>query len=70
MIVRATYKAKLQINGLSLSHALLRPLQGIKGVRFKRVIMDESATDRSPNPPVEDKFKRLVLCSGKVRFAL
>ena len=28
--------------------------------------MDESATDRSPNPPVEEKFKRLILCSGKV----
>ena len=41
-------------------------LQGIKGVRFKRVIMDESAEDRSPNPPVEEQFKRLVLCSGKV----
>ena len=42
------------------------PFQGIKGVRFKRVIMDESAEDRSPNPPVENGFKRLVLCSGKV----
>ena len=44
---------------------LLCDAQGIKGVRFKRVIMDESATDRSPNPPVEEGFKRLVLCSGK-----
>lgn len=41
-------------------------LQGIKGVRFKRVIMDDSAEDRSPNPPAEESFKRLVLCSGKV----
>lgn len=41
-------------------------MQGIKGVRFKRVIMDESAEDRSPNPPVEEKFKRIILCSGKV----
>ena len=45
-------------------------LQGIKGVRFKRVIMDESATDRSPNPPTEDGFQRLVFCSGKVRFGV
>ena len=41
--------------------------QGIKGVRFKRVMMDDSATDRSYNPPKEPGFKRLVLCSGKVR---
>ena len=41
-------------------------LQGMQGVRFKRVIMDESATDRSPHPPEEPGFKRLVFCSGKV----
>ena len=44
--------------------------QGIKGVRFKRVIMDESATDRSPNPPTEEGVKRLVFCSGKVAICL
>ena len=35
-------------------------------MRFKRVIMDASATDRSPNPPVEEGFKRVVFCTGKV----
>lgn len=49
-------------------------VQGIEGVRFKRVIMDESATDRSPHPPEEPAFKRLIFCSGKVctrhRFTL
>ena len=37
------------------------------GNRFKRVIMDESSTDRSPDPPTQDSFKRIVFCSGKVR---
>lgn len=41
-----------------------------QGVRFKRLIMDESATDRSPNPPQEHGFKRLVFCSGKVYYEL
>ena len=41
--------------------------QGIQGVRFKRVIMDESATDRSPHPDTEEGVKRLIMCSGKVR---
>lgn len=40
-------------------------MQGIKGVRFKRVIMDEGAEDRSPSPPPEESFKRLIFCSGK-----
>ncbi len=44
--------------------------QGIQGVRFKRLIMDESASDRSPQPPQEEGFKRLVMCSGKVRCDL
>ena len=44
--------------------------QGIQGVRFKRLIMDESASDRSPQPPAEEGFKRLVFCSGKVRYNL
>ena len=41
-------------------------VQGIQGVRFKRVIMDEDATDRSPHPPQEPGYKRVVFCSGKV----
>ena len=43
---------------------------GIQGVRFKRLIMDESAKDRSPNPPKEPGMKRMVLCSGKVYYEL
>jgi 2-oxoglutarate dehydrogenase E1 component len=43
---------------------------GIQGVRFKRLIMDETATDRSPNPPVESDVKRVVMCSGKVYYEL
>lgn len=39
----------------------------IQGVRFKRVIMDESSTDRSWDPPAQPEFKRIVFCSGKVR---
>ena len=42
-------------------------LQGIQGVRFKRLIMDESVTDRSPRPPQEPDVQRAVFCSGKVR---
>ena len=41
-------------------------MQGIKGVRFKRVIMDERETDRGFNPPQREEVKRLVMCSGKV----
>ncbi len=48
---------------------MCRRAQGIQGVRFKRVIMDEDATDRSPHPPAEPGYKRLVFCSGKVRGA-
>jgi len=43
---------------------------GIEGVRFKRLIMDESASDRSPNPPPQPEFKRVVMCSGKVYYEL
>lgn len=43
---------------------------GIQGVRFKRLIMDERATDRSPNPPVDTATKRIVMCSGKVYYEL
>lgn len=40
--------------------------KNIVGVRFKRLIMDDSASDRSPHPPVDDTKKRVVFCSGKV----
>ena len=53
---------------MQLNVACVTALQGIEGVRFKRVIMDEGSSDRSFNPPTEDSFKRLVLCSGKVRW--
>ncbi|PRW57990.1 2-oxoglutarate mitochondrial-like isoform B [Chlorella sorokiniana] len=42
----------------------------IQGVRFKRVIMDESSTDRSWDPPKQPEFKRIVFCSGKVYYEL
>lgn len=42
----------------------------IQGVRFRRVIMDESSNDRSPNPPEQLGFKRIVFCSGKVYYEL
>lgn len=44
--------------------------QSIKGARFKRLIMDDSATDRSPNPPVDASKKRVVMCSGKVYYEI
>ncbi|KAL0048536.1 hypothetical protein WJX82_005284 [Trebouxia sp. C0006] len=44
--------------------------KGILGVRFKRLIMDASAEDRSPHPPKEEGFKRVVMCSGKVYYEL
>jgi 2-oxoglutarate dehydrogenase E1 component len=43
---------------------------GIQGVRFKRLIMDENETDRSPSPPVRPEVQRLVLCSGKVYYEI
>lgn len=39
---------------------------GILGVRFKRLIMDQGETDRSPHPPERPDVTRLILCSGKV----
>ena len=42
----------------------------IQGVRFKRLIMDSGATDRSANPPAQPEVKRLLLCSGKVFYEL
>ena len=47
--------------------------QGIIGVRFKRVIMDDTGLlpkSRAPRPPQEPEKKRLVLCSGKVFYEL
>jgi hypothetical protein len=32
-------------------------LCAVQGVRFRRVIMDESSNDRSPNPPEQLGFK-------------
>ena len=42
----------------------------IQGVRFKRLIMDEGASDRSANPPQHPEVKRLLLCTGKVYYEL
>jgi 2-oxoglutarate dehydrogenase E1 component len=42
----------------------------IQGVRFKRLIMDESSTDRSFDPPKQPDVGRMVLCSGKVYYEL
>ena len=57
----------LMIHSWSNSHQLGLLAQGIQGVRFKRVIMDEKETDRSPNPTPREGVKRLVMCSGKVQ---
>ena len=40
----------------------------IKGARFKRLIMDDSETDRRPMPPQRPDVKRLVMCSGTFRL--
>jgi hypothetical protein len=45
-------------------------LQGIVGVRFKRLIMDDQGImpkSRAPRPPQEEGFKRVIFCTGKVR---
>jgi 2-oxoglutarate dehydrogenase E1 component len=47
-------------------------VQGIVGVRFKRLIMDDTGLlpkSRAPRPPQEADYKRVVFCSGKVRGA-
>lgn len=46
---------------------------GIVGVRFKRIIMDDTGPmpkSRAPRPPVEAHCKRLVFCTGKVFYDL
>lgn len=43
---------------------------GVSGVRFKRLIMDAGAADRSPNPAPQPDVKRLVLCTGKIYYEL
>eukprot|EP00197_Chlamydomonas_leiostraca_P002032 CAMPEP_0202857420 /NCGR_PEP_ID=MMETSP1391-20130828/366_1 /ASSEMBLY_ACC=CAM_ASM_000867 /TAXON_ID=1034604 /ORGANISM="Chlamydomonas leiostraca, Strain SAG 11-49" /LENGTH=1038 /DNA_ID=CAMNT_0049536215 /DNA_START=20 /DNA_END=3136 /DNA_ORIENTATION=- len=46
---------------------------GIVGVRFKRLIMDDTGVlpkSRAPRPQEETGVKRLVLCSGKVWYDL
>eukprot|EP01024_Parvocaulis_polyphysoides_P004027 TRINITY_DN11032_c0_g1_i2.p6 TRINITY_DN11032_c0_g1~~TRINITY_DN11032_c0_g1_i2.p6 ORF type:complete len:144 (-),score=11.25 TRINITY_DN11032_c0_g1_i2:276-707(-) len=32
--------------------------------------MDKSSTDRSPNPPLQEGVKRIIMCSGKVYYDL
>ena len=41
-----------------------------QGTRFKRLIMDASARDRSLEPAPVPEVKRLVLCSGKIFYEL
>jgi 2-oxoglutarate dehydrogenase E1 component len=46
---------------------------GIVGVRFKRLIMDDtgaSPKSRAFSPPQEPEYKRIVFCSGKVFYEL
>jgi 2-oxoglutarate dehydrogenase E1 component len=41
-----------------------------QGTRFKRLIMDASASDRSLTPTPQPDVRRLVFCSGKVYYEL
>ncbi len=43
------------------------------GVRFKRLIMDDTGAmpkSRAPRPPQEPEKKRVVMCSGKIFYEL
>lgn len=47
--------------------------QGIVGVRFKRLIMDDQGImpkSRAPRPPQEEGVKRVIFCTGKVFYEL
>jgi hypothetical protein len=55
------------------SAASYRPCQGIVGVRFKRLIMDDTGMmpkSRAQRPPQEEGYKRVVFCTGKVLLCL
>jgi 2-oxoglutarate dehydrogenase E1 component len=42
-----------------------------QGIRFKRLIMDKTATSRNKvDPPLEPNAKRVVFCTGKVYYEL
>eukprot|EP00879_Flechtneria_rotunda_P024825 GHRR01026343.1.p1 GENE.GHRR01026343.1~~GHRR01026343.1.p1 ORF type:complete len:135 (-),score=33.23 GHRR01026343.1:563-967(-) len=48
-------------------------MQGIVGVRFKRLIMDDTGLmpkSRAPRPEQEPGYKRVVFCTGKVFYEL
>lgn len=62
--------AALAVYSSAYNRCLQRVSFFSQGVRFKRVIMDESSTDRSWDPPKQTEFKRIVFCSGKVRPCL
>eukprot|EP00775_Hariotina_reticulata_P006514 gene6515-6741_t len=52
-------------------HVLRR--QGIVGVRFKRLIMDDTGVmpkSRAQRPPQEEGYKRVVFCTGKIFYEL
>jgi len=42
----------------------------MQGSRFRRLIMDDSASSREMDPPPELGFKKVVFCSGKIYFEL
>ena len=46
---------------------------GIVGVRFKRIIMDDTGLmpkSRAPRPPVEPECKKVVFCTGQIFYKL